>query len=85
MKSINVMKGNKLVHKNNVHEFSKKIEKYTSEQLDMQVPPSSISIPLHDPFGSGTHSHKLVAFKITKGSLARIYPATSGNDFFFSI
>ena len=49
----------------------------------MQVHPSSISIPLHDPFGSGTHSHTLVALKIAKDSLARIYPATSGNDFFF--
>ena len=29
------------------------------------------------------HSHKLVALKIAKDSLARIYPATSGNDFFF--
>ena len=29
------------------------------------------------------NSHKLVALKIAKDSLARIYPATSGNDFFF--
>ena len=29
------------------------------------------------------HSHKLVALKIANNSLARIYPATSGNDFYF--